>query len=170
MDDSEERRINAEEYNEMIEVTEFFNQLLGEGPMLADIVRSEARRSGISASRLNRCRARLEIKITRQADKWYWALPPFYSLTNSGSLTQDGIVKCLKCSYLLLAPPQPISVSPSQIQYHQQCTNCQTWFEVRVTVVQEGKKEYKKNIPDRPITYDRDGSPIELKLEDPNAK
>lgn len=67
--------LEEEEKSALEEALEFLKDELSEGPMAAKQVKLNARGEGISERTLNRAKARLKVRSTKEAYGWTWTLP-----------------------------------------------------------------------------------------------
>ena len=67
--------LEEEEKSALEEALEFLKDELSEGPMAAKQVKLNAKREGVSERTLNRAKARLKVRSTKEAYGWTWTMP-----------------------------------------------------------------------------------------------
>ncbi len=67
--------LEEEEKSALEEALEFLKDELSDGPMAAKQIKLNAKREGVSERTLNRAKARLKIRSTKEAYGWTWTMP-----------------------------------------------------------------------------------------------
>lgn len=82
--------LEEEEKTALEEATEFLKDELSDNPMAAKQVKLNAKREGISERTLNRAKARLKIRSTKEAYGWTWMLPQEFEGGQGGHASDLG--------------------------------------------------------------------------------